>query len=155
MEKKKKKKDTECEFVCPDGSCEKEFSECKSINGCPINKPILCRSDSSEKNSSLECASSLSKEDPKKGCKPSVQCAIYNPIKCSDGECVSSYKLCKAGGASEKANKSICPSTYPIMCQETGECVADQLWCLSNNRVMCPVGLPHKCSTGICVAFRA
>ena len=112
-------------YRCPNNECRRNRENCPSITRCPAEFPVLC-SDGSCQKASYHCSEKTSK--------------ICDGFKCWNGDCVSSISLCP--------NDVTCPSNL-IKCWD-GACVSDIKECRDPKYIECPSERPYRCADGSC-----
>jgi len=151
-------------FLCADGTCapNKDPTQCKAINGCPVSKPYRCANGECRKYaaSALLNGALLSEV-----CPPTVMCPTEGQVMCYDGSCVAAYSLCPPEKACFKFFGQD-PTERTVLCADRS-CVysADQCGALgvlgaatntstaSGTKVVaaCPASAAVLCDNGACV----
>ena len=150
---------------CPNGRCLSSESECNSqSDACPDDdEPYLCSngecaaSASSCKSGSCSkylCPSGRCVSDDNKSkrtlCTNNIGCPLYKPYRCSNGDCVYTYKDCSSTSISSfgyLTSNVACDVSKPYLCAD-GSCVTDYTHC--NSYVECDPQTKTKCDNGYC-----
>ena len=116
--------------LCPDGTCQRNYSYCSGFEGCTSTKrPYLC-SDGKCASSFATCTTKFFQCERQEGGK--------GESKCADGRC---RKDCT------KLRSSACPFDTPLRCSD-GRCVTMLTECAS---VRCEADRPFLCPDNRCV----
>ena len=154
-------------FLCSNGECVNDLKDCGSYT---------CD------NGKVFCPSGRCVDDDNKvkrvSCTNNIGCPLYKPFRCSNGDCVYSYKDCKSTSINDYGyliSNVDCDVSKPYLCAD-GSCVSDYKYCNSfvecdsltqikcENRYcansieecvqftnFCPIAAPIQCPSGTCV----
>jgi fibro-slime domain-containing protein len=125
--------------LCPDRRCAARPSDCVGENGCPSGQ-FRCY----DKTCVREAAECTTADRVRQGFHNA--CPLHRPVRCPDGACALSHKLCPRLPA---AGASPCAPERPVLCAD-GSCVATS--------ALCPVSAPCnvwgsdevRCGDGSC-----
>ena len=136
---------------CPDGSCATSFEKCPSMITCFSDKPFLCYDGSCKKdvtecheppkctNNEVLCPNGAC-ASYRQNCKVTEPCSKENPIKCEMNTCTDNYEECSSSTVSKR-----CPIGF-VACPD-GQCKISEYLC---EPFKCPENLPYKCAEGVC-----
>jgi hypothetical protein len=118
------------EFRCPNGTCEKSEDDCLNISGCPNNRSIKCITNGFCVSNTQECNNYDKKFPNANGCDS------FRPYKCQSGKCAFDKNNC--------IDEICAPGEF--YCTNSGKCEKTKSSCKSSkcDKITCPGKLINK-----------